>query len=83
MTTIEINGSLNVDQPSTFSSALRCLNHCQPFPVFHVYVEFLGFFREFFCAVLHKSYPMITGSLNTRSEPPIKLLSVSEVYICP
>lgn len=44
MTTSEINGSLNVAQPSTFSSALLCLNHCQPFPFFYVYVALVVVF---------------------------------------
>lgn len=31
-TTSQINGSLNVHQPSTFRGALLCLDHCQSFP---------------------------------------------------
>lgn len=65
-TTSEINGSLNVAQPSTFSSALLCLNHCQLFQVFYVYVAFwqVFFFRIILCiSSFTQNYSIIIGSL--------------------
>lgn len=67
MTTSEINGSLNVAQGSTFSSALLCLNHCQPFPLFYVYVALVVLF--FIIIILYKG-----GQ---------SLQSLSKDYFCP
>lgn len=71
MTTSEINGSLNVTQGSTFSSALLCLNHCQPFPLFYVYVALVVLFFNYYYSV------------QRRSKPPIELKSLSKDYVCP